>query len=141
MRSVCNSCVQLGKGKAQAPFECSDRRGPGPLGRRMAATILARWATTGPEDPLLVLLRAAGERGETAELLAEFLDRESLEPLRRQLLAYGMVAEEADRKARGVDVFLLGVSARHRLLRRDLGDAASEEAWIARTVQAIVDAP
>ncbi|MFE0459674.1 TetR/AcrR family transcriptional regulator [Kitasatospora sp. NPDC058965] len=111
------------------------------LGRRMARGIVDRWTGMEGEDPLLVLLRAAGERGEAADALSTFLDRESLEPLQQLLLHYGMDEEEADARARAVDVFVLGISARLRVLRDDLGDTEALERWIADTVQRLVDAP
>lgn len=120
-----------------------DRLFDGPresLGRRLAESIVTRWTTEG-EDPLLVLHRAAGERVEAAEALSAFLDEESLEPLRRQLLRYGMAEEEAAARARSVDVFVLGISTRLRVLRDDLGDTGALTDWIAVTVQRLVDAP
>ena len=120
-----------------------DRLFDGPrqsLGRRMAESIVTRWTTMEGEDPLLVLLRAAGERSEAAETLSTFLDEESLEPLRRQLLRYGMDEEEAAARARTVDVFVLGISTRMRVLRDDLGDTDALKQWIAVTIQRLVDA-
>ncbi len=111
------------------------------LGRRLAESIVTRWTTMEGEDPLLVLLRAAGERTEAAETLSAFLDEESLEPFRQQLLRYGMSDEDASARARAVDVFALGISARFRVLRDDLGDAEALKEWIARTVQRLIDAP
>ncbi len=121
-----------------------DRMLDGPrhlLGRRMARGIVGRWTGMEGEDPLLVLLRAAGERGEAAEALATFLDRESLEPLRQQLLGYGMTEDEAFARARAIDVLVLGTTTRLRVLRDDLGDSEALEHWIATTIQRIVDAP
>jgi AcrR family transcriptional regulator len=120
-----------------------DRLFEGPretLGHRMAESIVTRWTTMEGEDPLLVLLRAAGERGEAAEALSTFLDDESLEPLRQQLRRYGMSEEEASSRARAVDVFVLGISARFRVLRDDLGDTDALRHWIAVTIQRLVDA-
>ncbi|MER7755454.1 TetR family transcriptional regulator [Kitasatospora sp. NPDC097643] len=111
------------------------------LGHRMAQGIVDRWTGMEGEDPLLVLLRAAGERGEAAEALSTFLDRESLEPLRQLLLNYGMTEDEAHARARAVDVFVLGISARLRVLRDDLGDSEALKRWIADTIQRLVDAP
>lgn len=119
-----------------------DRLFDGPretLGRRLAEGIVTRWTTMEGEDPLLVLLRASGERGEAAEALAAFLDAESLEPLRRRLVRYGLAEDDAAARARAVDVFVLGISARFRVLRDDLGDADRLTEWIAATVQRIVD--
>ena len=110
------------------------------LGRRMGESIVTRWTTMDGEDPLLVLLRAAGERGEAGETLSKFLDEESLEPFRRQLLYYGMNEDEATARARAVDVFVLGISARIRVLRDDLGDTDALKHWIAATIQRLVDA-
>jgi hypothetical protein len=73
--------------------------------------------------------------------LATFLDEESLEPLRRQLLHYGMSEEDAIARARAVDIFILGISARIRVLRDDLGDAEALQDWIAVTIQRLLDAP
>ena len=92
------------------------------------------------EDPLLVLLRASGERREAAETLAAFLDAQSLEPLRRRLLDYGLSEDEASDRAKAVDVFVLGVSARLRVLRDDLGDADALTGWIAASVQRLINA-
>lgn len=110
------------------------------LGMRMADTIVQRWDTLRGDDPLLVLLRSAGERSSAAAMLTDFLDRESLEPLRRQLEEYGMPPADAASKARSVDVFLLGVTTRLRMLRDDLGDLDAARTWIGGTIQAIVDA-
>lgn len=109
------------------------------LGHRLAESIVTRWTTMEGEDPLLVLLRAAGERGEAAETLATFLDAESLEPLRRLLRRYGLDEKEATARARAVDVFVLGIAARLRVLRDDLGDTQALQRWIAVTVQRLVD--
>lgn len=110
------------------------------LGYRMAESIVTRWTTMKGEDPLLVLLRAAGERPEAAETLSKFLDEESLKPLRRQLLRYGMTQDEATARASAVDVFVIGISARLRVLRDDLGDTDALKQWIAATIQRLVDA-
>lgn len=109
------------------------------IGARMAATIMRRWTSLAGEDPLLALLRSAGERPVAASMLADFLDRESLDPLRRRLEAYGMTPAEAASRARSVDVFLLGVTARLRLLRDELGDPDEAEAWMAESIQRLVD--
>ncbi|MGS0896001.1 TetR/AcrR family transcriptional regulator [Burkholderia stagnalis] len=111
------------------------------LGRRMAESIVTRWTSIVGEDPLLVLLRAAGEHSEAAETLSKFLDEESIEPLRRQLLRYGIDEHEATDRARAVDVFILGISSRLRVLRDDLGDPGALKQWIAANIQRIVDAP
>ncbi|WP_221410268.1 TetR/AcrR family transcriptional regulator [Paraburkholderia dinghuensis] len=109
------------------------------IGRRMAEGIVTRWTTMEGQDPLLVLLRAAGERREAAETLAKFLDEESLEPFRQQLLRYGMTDNEATARARAVDIFVLGISARLRVLRDDLGDTDALKQWIGATIQRLVD--
>ncbi len=41
---------------------------------------MRRWSGIDGEDPLLVLQRASGERPEAAEVLASFLDNQSLDP-------------------------------------------------------------
>lgn len=110
------------------------------LGERMAEGIVTRWTTMEGEDPLLVLLRAAGERSEAAETLSTFLDEESLAPFRQQLMRYGMDEEDATSRARAVDVFVLGISTRMRVLRNDLGDTDALKRWIATMIQRLVDA-
>ena len=79
--------------------------------------------------------------GEAAETLSAFLDAESLEPLRRQLRRYGMSEAEASGRAQAIDILVLGISARRRVLRDDLGDTRRLKAWIAVTIQRLVDAP
>ncbi|NNC10926.1 TetR/AcrR family transcriptional regulator [Planctomonas sp. JC2975] len=111
------------------------------LGRRLAESMVARWTTMEGDDPLLVLLRASGEREEAARTLSEFLDAESLEPFRQQLLSYGMTEDDATARAKAVDAFALGISARYRVLRNALGDADAVTDWIAVTAQRLVDAP
>ncbi|WP_233872838.1 TetR/AcrR family transcriptional regulator [Paraburkholderia adhaesiva] len=111
------------------------------IGRRMAEGIVTRWTMMEGEDPLLVLLRAAGERREAAETLAKFLDEESLEPFRQQLLRYGMTDDEATARARAVDILVIGISARLRVLRDDLGDTDELKQWIGTTIQRLVDGP
>ena len=120
-----------------------DRLFDGPrasLGQRMADGIVNRWTTMEGEDPLLVLLRAAGERREAAEALSAFLDEESLEPLRRKFLQCGMTAEDAAARAQAIDILVVGVSARLRVLRHDLGDTDALKRWLAVTIQRLVDA-
>jgi AcrR family transcriptional regulator len=119
-----------------------DRMFDGPretLGQRMADTIVTRWTSIRGDDPLLLLLRASGERQEAASALAGFLDRESFEPLRRQLLLYGMSAQEAGDRALAVDVFLIGVSMRRRVLRDDTGSPDELATWLAHAIQRLVD--
>ncbi len=111
------------------------------LGERLARSMVDRWVGMPGADPLLTLLRASGERPEAATALSAFLDQESFEPLRLQLIRYGMTDSDATSRARAVDVFALGISARHRVLRDDLGDPAQAIVWIAATIQRLIDAP
>lgn len=111
------------------------------LGQQLANAVVNRWTTMQGEDPLLALLRVAGERGEAAQTLANFLDEQSLTPLHRQLLSYGLEEADANARARAIDVFMLGLSMRHRLLREDLGESEVLKDWIAHTVQRLIDAP
>ncbi|MER8185913.1 helix-turn-helix domain-containing protein [Kitasatospora sp. NPDC094015] len=111
----------------------------GRLGARLAANIVRRWFGAVGEDPLLVLHRASGERPEAAEALAAFLDANSLEPLRRYLRDSGLGEDEARARAAAIDAFVLGVSARRRLLRADLGDPAELEAWLGAAIQRLAD--
>lgn len=110
------------------------------FGRRLAASMVERWTTTEGEDPLLTLLRASGERPGAASALSTFLDSESLEPVRQQLLRYGLSEAEASSRARAIDVFALGITSRYRFLRDNLGDPEELTMWIAETIQRLVDA-
>jgi AcrR family transcriptional regulator len=110
------------------------------LGANLAASIVRRWSGMDGEDPLLVLQRAAGERPESAEALASFLDVQSLQPLVRCLLAYGFTQSEARSRAAAIDAIVLGVSTRHRVLRNDLDDLDALRSWLATTIQRLVDA-
>jgi AcrR family transcriptional regulator len=109
------------------------------LGDRLAASIVQRWFGQQGEDPLLVLLRAAGERPEAAAALAGFLDTHSLAPLRRYLRACGLPDAEADARAAAIDTFLIGVSTRWRVLRPDLGDPGALRGWLATAIQRLAD--
>ncbi|MEO7121839.1 MAG: TetR family transcriptional regulator [Lacisediminihabitans sp.] len=111
------------------------------LGARMADSMLSRWTRRDDEDPLLILLRASGERPESAEVLARFLDQESLEPFTQQLRDYGFSEEDAVARGAAVDVFALGVSSRYRVLRDQLGDGTQLREWLAETIQRLVDGP
>jgi AcrR family transcriptional regulator len=109
------------------------------LGSRLAESIVRRWSGIDGEDPLLVLQRASGERPEAAEALARFLDAQSLEPLIRCLRGYGFSDAESRARASAIDAFVLGVSTRRRVLRRDLGDLGALQAWLGPTIQRLVD--
>jgi AcrR family transcriptional regulator len=114
------------------------RRG---LGRRMAETVLARWDALRGEEPLLALMRAAGEHEAAAIALADLLDRESLDPLRAQLVRYGLDESDASARAAAIDAFVYGVTARYRMLRDALQDREAATEWMAGTIQRLVDAP
>jgi len=110
------------------------------LGQRMATTIVTRWEQIGAEDPLVALLRASGEHRTAATTLADVLDHESLAPLQRQLENYGLTRDEASARARAIDVFLLGVTTRLRVLGEGIGDPDETRTWIGETIQRLVDA-
>lgn len=105
------------------------------LGARLADSIVERWSGIQNEDPMLTLQRASGERPEAASALAEFLDRRSLEPLRRYLHSAGLTRQEADDRAAAIDAFVLGVSTRRRFLRSELGELEALRGWLARSIQ------
>ena len=109
------------------------------LGSRLAASIVQRWFGALGEDPLLVLQRASGERPEAAEVLAAFLDTNSLEPLYRYLRDGGLDDADARSRAAAIDAFVLGVSTRRRVLRSELGDPADLQAWLSATIQRLAD--
>jgi AcrR family transcriptional regulator len=109
------------------------------LGARLAESIVRRWSGIDGEDPLLVLQRASGEKPEAAEALARFLDAQSLEPLAACLRGYGFGDAESRARAAAIDAFVLGVSTRRRVLRRDLGDLRHLQDWLGVTIQRLVD--
>ncbi|WP_406293101.1 TetR/AcrR family transcriptional regulator [Embleya sp. NBC_00888] len=125
--------------RVELPVENSVDGDLSTLGSRLAERIVQRWFATSGEDPLLVLQRASGERPEAAEALAAFLDENSLEPLRRYLRDTGMNDAEAHDRAAAIDALVLGVSARRRVLRADLGDPITLQAWLATTIQHLAD--
>jgi AcrR family transcriptional regulator len=125
--------------RVELPVEQSFDGDRASLGARLAASIVERWFGQGGQDPLLVLQRACGERPEAAEALAGFLDRNSLEPLRRYLRESGLDDAAARDRAAAIDAFVLGVSTRRRVLRSELGDRAQLEAWLATTIQRLAD--
>ncbi|WP_144754547.1 TetR/AcrR family transcriptional regulator [Curtobacterium pusillum] len=107
------------------------------LGERMARTIVARWASVA-NDPLLALMRAAGEHPEAARMLDRILDRESLVPLRRNLERAGLDPSTASSAARAVDTFLYGLTGRLRMLRTGVDDPDELRTFIADTVQRLI---
>jgi AcrR family transcriptional regulator len=109
------------------------------LGARLAESIVRRWSGIDGEDPLLVLQRASGEKPEAAEALARFLDAQSLEPLVACLRGYGFSDAESRARAAAIDAFVLGVSTRRRVLRRDLGDLRDLQDWLGATIQRLVE--
>lgn len=121
--------------RVEIPISNSIDGDPASLGARLAASIVERWFGGPGEDPLLVLHRAAGERPEAAEALATFYDEYALEPLDRYLRGTGLDAVSARSRAAAIDAFVIGVSARRRVLRSELGDRAELEAWLAATIQ------
>ncbi len=110
------------------------------LGARMAEAIVRRWTTLGGDDPLLALMRAAGDHPSAAAALTEVLDRESLRPLQARLEAEGFAPADAAARARSIDVFLVGVTARLRMLADEPIDPDALRDLIATAVQRLVDA-
>lgn len=108
------------------------------IGERLSEAVMTRWTRLAGTDPLVALLRSSGEHAASAARLAAFLDAESFAPMRRQLEEHGMSPAEAAARARAVDVFILGVTARYRMLRNELEDTPDTRAWIADSVQRLV---
>jgi AcrR family transcriptional regulator len=125
--------------RVEIPISNSIDGDPASLGSRLAASIVERWFDGPGEDPLLVLHRAAGERPEAARALAAFYDANALEPLGRFLRGTGLDDASAQGRAAAIDAFVVGVSARRRVLRSELGDRAELQAWLAMTIQRLAD--
>ena len=109
------------------------------FGARLARSVLRRWTMQPGEDPLLVLLRAAGEHPEAAETLARFLDENSTDRVENYLRSCGFAPRDARDRAEAVDALMLGLSARRRVLRSDLGDLKKLERWLAAAIQRLVE--
>jgi AcrR family transcriptional regulator len=105
------------------------------FGERLATSIVRRWAGQAGEDPLLVLLRASGERPEAAQSLARFLDANSTHPLERYLSACGLDEADARARAAAIDALILGVTTRLRILQSELGDVDDLERWLGAAIQ------
>lgn len=121
-----------------------DRFASGPLesiGARLSDAVMTRWTRLADGDPLVALLRSSGEHGPSAARLAAFLDSESFAPMQRQLEDHGLAPADAAARARAVDVFVLGVTARFRMLRDDLEDTPATRGWIAESVQRLITGP
>jgi AcrR family transcriptional regulator len=125
--------------RVEIPVSISIEGDRSTLGARLAASIVARWFDLSGEDPLLALLRAAGERPAAAEALAAFYDTNALEPLHRYLRDTGLDDASARSRAAAIDAFVVGVLTRRRLLRSDLGDRAELEEWLGATIQSLAD--
>lgn len=113
----------------------------GPLsgfGHRLARSILARWDDQTAEDPLLALLRAAGERPEAAEQLARFLDEDSVARVERYLRGAGLTPADARAGAVAVDALVLGVTTRMRVLPPGEGGREELARWLGGALQRIV---
>ena len=125
--------------RVEIPVSISIEGDRSSFGARLAASIVARWFDLPGEDPLLALLRAAGERPEAAEALAAFYDANAMEPLHRYLRDTGLDDASARNRAAAIDAFVVGVLTRRRLLRSELGDRAELEEWLGTTIQRIAD--
>jgi len=121
-----------------------DRVLPGPresLGSRLAQSMVSRWNDVQAADPLLVLQRSASDHPSAAAALVAFLDRESRGPLVLQLRAYGLSVDEANQRAAAVEALVMGVVTRRRVLSADSCNHADLEAWLAQSIQRLLDAP
>jgi len=110
------------------------------IGARLAESMVSRW-TSVDADPLLILQRVAGDRPEAADALARFLDRESLEPMVRQLCRYGLSRTEATDRAAGIEALVMGVVTRRRVLAPSIGDLDTLRDWLAVSIQRLVGTP
>ena len=111
------------------------------LGERMAAGMVGRWRQQGTAaDPLLILMRAAGSRPEAAAVLHEVLEREATSVLAARLAADGMAPQAARERALAVGALITGVVMTRRVLVPfTAGDADDLQAWLACSLQALLD--
>jgi len=112
------------------------------FGARLADRIVERWQREQTDDPLLVLLRAAGARPQAATALARFLERESTGPLLAQLAAYGLDEREAAARAAALEAFIMGAVMSRRVLPLRVPDNAEDlRTWLAVSLQSLLDHP
>ena len=110
------------------------------LGARMAAGMVGRWRQESAGDPLLILMRAAGSRPEAAAVLHDFLERESTSVLAARLAADGMAPQAARERALAVGALITGVVMTRRMLVPFApADAEDLQAWLALSIQALLD--
>lgn len=105
---------------------------------------MRRWSLDISEDPLLILLWAAGTRSDVATVLAEFLARESTAPLSAQLRAYGMSAQEAAHRTAAVEALIMGTVVTQRMLPPGASGQMGVEHlrdWLAVSLQSLLDHP
>lgn len=110
------------------------------LGERMAAGMVGRWRQERAGDPLLILMRASGSRPEAAAVLHDFLEREATTVLAARLAADGMAPHAARQRALAVGALIMGVVVARRMLEPFAdADADDLQAWLARSLQALLD--
>lgn len=110
------------------------------LGERMAAGMVGRWRQERTGDPLLILMRAAGSRPEAAAVLHDFVEREATGVLAARLAADGMAPYAARERALAVGALIMGVVvARRMLVPFADADADALQAWLASSLQALLD--
>jgi AcrR family transcriptional regulator len=112
------------------------------FGERVAHDLVARWAQSGMNDPLPILLRSAGGQPTAASALADFVTQNVTGPMITQLLAYGMSREDAAERAAAVHALVVGVVFIRRILHLtalDAMDDAELERSLGRSIQALVD--
>lgn len=118
---------------------------PGELGSRIAANVVRRWDLADGADPLLMMLRSAGNSEETARALGEFFDREGARPLAAHLEAeLGYTAAEAEASAVAVGALIMGVVTMRHVTRTGplaAAGSAAAEAWLGAQLQRLIDRP
>jgi len=112
------------------------------FGARLAARIVDRWQREQADDPLLILLRAAGARPQAATALARFLERESTGPLLVQLRAYGLTEPQAVGRVAALEAFIMGAVMSRRILPPRVPETAEDlRTWLAVSLQSLLDHP
>lgn len=121
---------------------------PGPfeeLGARIAAEVVRRWQGAGVDDPLLMMLRAAGSSPDAAEAAGEFFAMQAARPLAHHLaVELGLELSAAADRAAAVSSFVCGVVMQRYVMRTGPVAVAKPgplRDWLGVSIQRLLDDP